>query len=657
MKLFLESLLCAFVSLIGLLVRLLPVSAALFIGRALGLLAYYVDRKHKALAYGNLKIAFSREKKPSEIKRIVKQLFKNYAQNFIELLRIPLLKKGGFKDFVQVDGREHVYEALKKQKGVILLAMHFGSWELSNFMGEMLGHPYRVLAKPQNRFSGLDRLLNSYRESSGSSVILRGVGTREIITSLRNNEVIGMVVDQGGRDGALVKFFDRQAAMSVGAIRIGLKLKVPICFSIIVREKGAQHRLIINPEIELINTGDIEKDVAANLEKIVKLMESYIRKYPSEYMWFYKIWKYSKESTTIVLSDGKTGHLRQSQAVAKLVDAALAQRDIVSQTQIVEVRFKNTLAAKMATLLGSISHQYFCQGRLRYLKWFLTYESFRKISSIKADFVISCGSSIAGVNFLLSSDCRAKNISILKPSVLDFKKFRLVILPAHDRVSLAGKEESVVITQGALNLIDRDYLKEQIDLLGKRFKGRFDTNKLRISVLIGGDSRKYAVDEGQVRMLIGQLKEACEKLDAEILLTTSRRTSIAAENIIRNELQNYNRCRLLIFAKENNIPEALGGMVGLSDIVITSGDSISMVSEAASSGKNVIVFPARKKPGLLMGKSRHDYFVENLSDQGYIVLSDEKNIGRVITDMAKGKLKTKILDERRVVFEVIKKII
>ncbi len=33
-----------------------------------------------------------------------------------------------------------------------------------------------------------------------------------------------------------------------------------------------------------------------NLTKVAQRMEHYIREYPYEYMWFYKIWKYSKET-------------------------------------------------------------------------------------------------------------------------------------------------------------------------------------------------------------------------------------------------------------------------------------------------------------------------------------------------------------------------
>src|SRR3989338_1604398 len=427
-----ESLLYPLVRLIGFIVRLLPVGIALALGRLIGMLGYYLDQKHKSLAYANLKIAFAKTKKPSEIKRIVKKLFRNFGQNSIELLRLPHIARVGPEKYVGVEGMENMYEGLKKRKGVILLAMHFGSWELSSFIGRLLNIPYKVLAKPQEKFSKLDELLNSYRQCD---VISRGRGTREMVESLRNNEVIGMVVDQGGRDGVLVKFFGRQAAMSVGAIKMGLKLDIPICFCVIVRKKGPYHNLIVHPSLDLINTGNTDQDIISNLEKIARMMEGYIEQYTAEYIWFYKIWKYSKESTTVILSDGKVGHLRQSQAVAKMVKEALAERGIHNDTQIVEVKFKNRLGSFLLSFLSFISSSYFLQGRLRYFKWFLTKESFRQISSIKADFVISCGSSVAGVNFLLASDCRAKSIAVLKPGILGSYKFSLVILPEHDRRS------------------------------------------------------------------------------------------------------------------------------------------------------------------------------------------------------------------------------
>src|SRR3989338_295720 len=198
MSFFLEYIIYLIVKSIGVMMRLLPLSLALWIGRRLGTIAYYIDAKHKSLAIANLKMAFAKEKSPEEIKKIIKTLFENFGQNIIELFRLPLMNPSKFGEYLKIEGREHIEEALKKNKGIILLAMHFGSWELASLSCAMLGHPYKVLVKPQKKFTRLNELLNHYRACSGSVVLSRGMGTRDLIKSLNQNEIVGMVVDQGG---------------------------------------------------------------------------------------------------------------------------------------------------------------------------------------------------------------------------------------------------------------------------------------------------------------------------------------------------------------------------------------------------------------------------------------------------------------------------
>jgi Kdo2-lipid IVA lauroyltransferase/acyltransferase len=184
-----ELILYYIVKTFGAFVRLLPVSWALGLGRLMGRCAYYFDVKHKSIVQANLKIAFADTKSPREIRKISKDLFKNYGQNLIELFRLPLMTQKKFSQYVTIEGKEHVDAAVKKGKGVILLAMHFGSWEMASLTSAMMGYPYRMIVKPQKRFSRLDALLNSYRECSGSDVIEKGSGTREFIKGDRKSVV------------------------------------------------------------------------------------------------------------------------------------------------------------------------------------------------------------------------------------------------------------------------------------------------------------------------------------------------------------------------------------------------------------------------------------------------------------------------------------
>lgn len=645
------------VRIFGFFIRRLPVGVAAWVGKGIGMFAYYFDIKHKSRAYANLKMAFAHLKSPDEIKQIAKTLFKNYGQNLIELFRMPLLTPEKFNQVVAVEGKENITESLEQGKGVIMLAMHFGSWELASLSCVRLGFPYKVFVKPQKKYSKLADLLNSYRAGGGSVVLSRGAGTRDFVRSLKKNEVIGMVVDQGGRDGVLVPFLNRSAAMSVGAIRMGLKFGVPICFSVIYRENGYKHKMIIHKPFDFDNTGNLEADVITNLKKVTKVMEEYIYKYPSEYMWFYKIWKYSNQAHITILSDGKMGHFRQSQSVAKMTEKALAERKISAKTQVIEIVFKNKFSARAFSVISMLLHPFFYQGRLEGLKFFLKKESFRQIAAMKTNFIISCGSSIAGVNNLFSRDSNAKSIVILKPGLLSYNRFDLVVLPQHDKPKRTNYKNHFAITCAAPNLVTPEYLQEQSQALLNRYSHLKDNHKPKIGLLIGGDAQTVYLSEQQIKLLIRQIKEVLSEVNMDILIATSRRTPLRIEHLLHREFKKYPSCPLLVLANQENVSEAVGGILGLSDMIIVSGDSISMVSEAACSGKSTIVFLPQTRAKILKGTNKCEAFIERLHSQNLILSSKVQNIGRSIYDIAKSKIQTKQINDNETILEAARKVI
>lgn len=638
-------------------VQILPIGVSLGLGKAIGWLAYYLNAKHRNIVLSNLKIAFAKTKTPEEIRRIAKKTFIHYGQNVIELFRFPLMDTVKFTKFVQLDGREHIDAAMKSGKGVILLAMHFGSWEMANLIGATLGYPYKVLVKAQTKHSRLGALLNSFRRSGGSGVIHRGMGTRELIKSLQNNEMAALVVDQGGRDGVGVPFFGKQASMSSGAIRLGLKLGTPICFVNIVRLQGPYHRLTIDKPLTLINTGQVEKDIVANLQQVVAKMEKCILQSPAQYMWSYKIWKYSKDVVVGIITDGKTGHLRQSEAVAGLLKSALEQRGIHAQLPILQVSFKNKWCAKFFIFGACFANLLKHRGRLWLLRRCLTTDSCEQILSIKPDFIVSCGSAVAPVNYLLSREYDVKNIVILKPGVLSFKHFDLVVLPRHDITKRKHWPANVIVTQGAPNVITANYLKQQSADLLKRYSHLAGGDNFKIGVLLGGDTADFVLSEQRVRILIHQIMEIAEEIPADILLTTSRRTSVKVENLIMRELSKYRRCKLLILPNRENIPGALGGILGLADILVVSGDSISMVSEAASAGKKVVVFFVEHQKHIPFEQTKHGRCLEQLASDGYILLSDVKYMKESLYKLVKNKVRIKKLDDTAVLLESLQTLI
>jgi len=626
---------------------LLPIGISLWIGRALGWIGYYLLSRKRKVVYANLKTVYASERSPSEISILTKKVFINFVQSIVELLCLPKIKRIGFDKFVDLQDKENIDVACSLGKGVILLAIHSGSWELASVVGGVTKGPYHVVANEQPKMPELDKMINEYRTIAGAHVITAGLATKEIIRAMHDNEVVSLVLDQGGKTGLSVPFFGKTASMSTGAIRLALKYGCAVCPVWIQRRDDGKHTLKVFPAISMLVTGDLEKDVNVNVSKAANLFEGLLREHPQEYMWFYKVFKYSSQSRTIIIDDGRTGHLRQSQALARHLCEVLKRKGKFSDQKIVLLQWQSPWAVSLFSFFIFLAQYLSFLRKEDYLKFFLTKDSFNDLMKYKADYVVSCGSQGAGVNYMLSQNHLAKSISLLTPGLLSNKHFDVVVVPTHDKQNI-HRRTRLIAPQVSPNLIDAAYLKEQSEGLIKYFSHLKGNVRTKFGVLIGGNTKGVNFDENQIRELIDQIKAAALHYNADILLTTSRRTPVAIEQIISKELKGFERCPLCIIANQRNVPEAVGGILGLSDLVIVSGESISMVSEALSSAKRTIVFSPHGQYGE-KGRDKYEDFVLKLNEQGYLMVTSVYDMKAKIAQLLSQKIALKVFDDQNII--------
>lgn len=624
-------------------IRALPLEVSFFLGRRLGDLFYVLDFKHKAIVYANLKKALAKKLSPIQIRRLTRGFYQNLCQSIVEIFLIPLIDQEYIKKYISIESIHYIEDAFKRGKGIILLGVHSGSWEISNIVCANLGFPFRLFVRGQEH-PRLEGLLNQYRRQKGCRFIQRENQLRELISAFKNNEAIGMTADQGGKSGLAVNFFGQTAAMPTGAIRLALKYGIPLIPVFYTRRHGPYIKIILKPPLEIKTTDNREQDVAQNLERVVGIFEELIRRYPQDYFWRYRIWKYTREKNILILSDEKAGHLRQSQALAKLAGDCLKDKGFTARIDVAVVKFKNKCALQFCTIL---SGKYHCQGCLWCLKNFLEKDSYRNLISQAPDIVISCGSALAAVNFVLAKENQAKSIVLMQPGLLGIKKFDLVVIPRHDHPQ---QRKNVVVTEGALNLIDAAYLNSQATKLLEATKYQPATRVI-LGLLIGGDTKTFSLKEGVIREIVRQAKATAEKFNADILLTTSRRTSPAVEAVVKEELSGYPRCRFLVIANENNPSFAFGGILALSNLVISSPESISMICEAVNARKNVIVFAC---PGL---PKKHQGFIRHFTKNKYITLTQPQGLSRALEDILLRQPKAAILQDNLSVSQALHKIL
>lgn len=607
----------------SLVTRLLPLNASLFLGRRLGDIIYFFDVRHRLIACANIKKAVFPADDFRPALAITRRAYQSFGQNLVEISFIPRIDKAYLGKYIHIENSHLIEEAFKRGKGVIFLAVHEGNWELSNIICANLGFPFILFVRDQG-LPRLNSLLNSYRLKQGAKLIHKQGGLRELVEVLKENQSIGMTADQGGKSGEIVKFFGRPASMSTGAVKLALKYGCSIIPVFYTRVNGPHTKVILDSVYTVSSCGNAGKDVRDNLQKLTGIYEKYIRQYPHEYLWTYKIWKYGREKEILILSDSKAGHLRQAESAARLIIRRLSAQGIKTSLFVREIKFRGRFSRFIFSRMASFASRDRYFRCLDFLRMGLSAESREGLNNLKPDVIISAGDKLSAVNYILARANQAKSVVLMRPASVDLKKFDLAIIPRHDRPKESG---NVVITEGALNLIDADYLKERAQRLLQSGLLKAPLSGRCIGVLIGGNSRKFRLSREQLRRLSAQLKKTAEEDDADLLITTSRRTPPEAEQALKEEFGVYPRCKLLIIANENNHPDAVGGILGLSSLLIISPESISMISEAVSAQKHVVVFGAS-------GLSRkHRRFLKNFAEKKYIYIKQVNELSGFLKEV------------------------
>jgi KDO2-lipid IV(A) lauroyltransferase len=275
----------------GFLARLLPPGIALRIGRILGILAYWFGKRRRTIAYKNLHLVMGSSHSHQEILSIIKGMFQNTGMSLIEVLRFPRIDDDYVKKYIRIEGIEWIQRGLSKGKGVILLTAHFGNWEMCALCSAIRGYSLKVIVKTQ-KFRRLNNLLNHYRKIRGCEVVSKGMGIRQVIKSLRSNEIVGILADQhGGSRGVQVELFGRRVSTPVGPVFFALKTGCEVLPAFIIRENGAHHRIIVGEPLDLEWSGDTQTDFVTNLRKFHRILESYVLRFPEQWLWMHNRWK------------------------------------------------------------------------------------------------------------------------------------------------------------------------------------------------------------------------------------------------------------------------------------------------------------------------------------------------------------------------------
>ncbi len=272
-------------SLFGLL-RLFPRPAAVATARAFTHLLDLALPKLRRVGIANLTMALP-SLSESELTHIIDGVFRSIARILVAVANFPDIRKDTTGSWIRYEGLEHYQLAKTRGKGILVATAHLGNWELSAFTHAFMTEPMGVMVRPLDN-PLVDDFIEKRRALSGNTIIGKRDAARTVIRMLRQNQAVGMLIDQNTAEseGVFVNVFGIPACANAGFARLAARTgAVVIPGFAFWEEKEQKYLLRFYPEITM--TGDCQADTQA----IHSFFEQVIRQYPDQWMWIHRRWK------------------------------------------------------------------------------------------------------------------------------------------------------------------------------------------------------------------------------------------------------------------------------------------------------------------------------------------------------------------------------
>ncbi|TDO01485.1 lysophospholipid acyltransferase family protein [Halomonas ventosae] len=186
---------------------------------------------------------------------------------------------------LEVHGRELLDKARDEGRGVIVLAPHFGNWEVLNFW--LSGHfPFTAMYEPP-KLAPLEPIIRQGRERRGARLVPttpRGVAA--LLKALKRAEAVGILPDQEpdwGR-GVFAPFYNRLAYTATLLPKLVARTQARVVTGVALRLPGkgfAVHFLAADPRVYATDEVTSATGVNASVEAVIALD-------PAQYQWEYK---------------------------------------------------------------------------------------------------------------------------------------------------------------------------------------------------------------------------------------------------------------------------------------------------------------------------------------------------------------------------------
>lgn len=275
-----------------LLTRPLPLWLGYRVAAAVSEICYhFFHRQRRALNENMAWVLGSSDRR--EVDALARRAFRNFGKFVIDFIHFPSMSRDEVRRRLVFSQWTELDEAIDAGRGVIIVTMHFGIWDLGAAALAAYGYPTNAIADTFG-YGPMDDLVHGSREKLGMKVIpMERVGPG-VFRALKRGEVLAMLIDVPAPGQTItVDFLGAPAEVSTAPARIALRTGAWVVPSVVLR--GPERDTVIRPMMDMSTaryepTGDEEQDVRTLTRLIMSSFEPYVRKYPEQWYIFRRMW-------------------------------------------------------------------------------------------------------------------------------------------------------------------------------------------------------------------------------------------------------------------------------------------------------------------------------------------------------------------------------
>lgn len=274
----------------------LPYPFASRLARLIVGIVLFVMPRLKKVGMRNLELVFP-EKSLAERSKILARSFWILADNLVDFAKIPKLTRDkaelmiDFSESREVLGR---IRASNKEKGILFLTLHFGSYEHLAQFKSLLDIPFVFVARGFG-LRRLDEYWEARRNVFGSKTIIRKGAYAEVVDRLKKGLDVGMLVDQNvkANHAIFVDLFGLPAATTRSIGLAALRTAAPLVFGVCYKVGTERYRIFIREIVNPVDNDNLETDekIRLILTELHKCLEEVVREHPEQWFWVHRRFK------------------------------------------------------------------------------------------------------------------------------------------------------------------------------------------------------------------------------------------------------------------------------------------------------------------------------------------------------------------------------